>query len=158
MIAATRPAPAGRNRSLTSVGALAVSVLGLAVSAYLTAEHFTSSLTLACPESATINCAKVTTSKWSQVAGIPVAVLGLVFFVVMVALYVMPSGRWAALPAIRVGAAAVGILSALYLVWVELFRVDAICLWCTAVHVCTLVLFALALWGWMGTPPGDDPA
>ena len=37
-------------------------------------------------------------------------------------------------------------LSALYLVWIELFRVDAICLWCTAVHVCTLALLATVLW------------
>jgi uncharacterized membrane protein len=40
----------------------------------------------------------------------------------------------------------VGVLTALYLLWVELFRVDAICLWCTAVHLCTLVLLGAVLW------------
>jgi uncharacterized membrane protein len=40
----------------------------------------------------------------------------------------------------------IGVLTALGLVWVELFRVDAICLWCTAVHVCTLALLATVLW------------
>jgi uncharacterized membrane protein len=34
----------------------------------------------------------------------------------------------------------------LYLVWIELFRVGAICLWCTAVHAFTIVLFAVVLW------------
>jgi uncharacterized membrane protein len=30
-----------------------------------------------------------------------------------------------------------------YLVWAELFRINAICLWCTVVHALTLVLFAV---------------
>jgi uncharacterized membrane protein len=30
-----------------------------------------------------------------------------------------------------------GVPGALYLVWTELFRIDAICLWCAAVHACT---------------------
>jgi uncharacterized membrane protein len=33
----------------------------------------------------------------------------------------------------------------LYLVWAELFRIDAICLWCTVVHVVTLALFAVVV-------------
>jgi uncharacterized membrane protein len=32
-----------------------------------------------------------------------------------------------------------------YLVYVELFRVDAICLWCTGVHLTTIVLFGVIL-------------
>ena len=39
----------------------------------------------------------------------------------------------------------VGIVSVIYLVWVELFKVEAICLWCTGVHVLTFVLFALVV-------------
>jgi uncharacterized membrane protein len=31
-------------------------------------------------------------------------------------------------------------------VWVELFRVDAICLWCTVVHVSSVVLLGAVLW------------
>jgi uncharacterized membrane protein len=134
-------------RMSTVVASLTVALIGLAASTYLTIEHFTSSLTLACPESATINCQKVTTSKWSHIAGIPVAVLGLVFFVVLVALFSPPAWRRRSLDIVRVGATGVGVLSALYLVWIELYRVNAICLWCTAVHVCTLILFGLALWG-----------
>ncbi len=126
--------------------ALVVAVLGLAISVYLTIEHYGSSNLLACPESATINCAKVTTSRWSIIAGVPVAVLGLAFFVAMVALLSPAAWQQPRLDIIRVGAAAIGTLMVLYLVWIELFRVDAICLWCTAVHVCTIVLFASVLW------------
>jgi uncharacterized membrane protein len=33
----------------------------------------------------------------------------------------------------------------LYLVYVELFRIGAICLWCTAVHVLAVCLFGVVL-------------
>jgi uncharacterized membrane protein len=125
---------------------LLIAVLGLAISTYLTIEHFTSSSLLACPESATINCQKVTTSKWSHIAGIPVAVLGLVYFVVMVALLLPPVWRSRNLDPVRIAAAAAGVAMALYLLWIELFRVDAICLWCTAVHVCTVLLLGAIVW------------
>ena len=52
-------------RLTPSYAALVWALLGLAASAYLTVEHYTASTLLACPENATINCAKVTTSKWS---------------------------------------------------------------------------------------------
>ena len=123
-----------------------IALLGLAVSVYLTVEHFTSSATLACPETGTINCQKVTTSSWSHIGPVPVAVLGLVFFVAMAALCSPPAWRRPVLSSLRLAGAVVGVLSALWLVWVELFQVDAICLWCTAVHVCALALLVAVLW------------
>jgi uncharacterized membrane protein len=123
-----------------------VALTGLAVSGYLRAEHYNTTLTLACPESATINCAKVTTSKWSHVGPIPVALLGLIFFVAMAALCSAPAWRIHSLNRIRIAGASIGTLSVLYLIWVELFRVNAICLWCTAVHLCTVALLAAVRW------------
>src|SRR3954447_16208442 len=67
------------------LASLALAVAGLGVSLYLTIEHFTASSTLACPDTGALNCVKVTTSEQSAIAGIPVAVLGLVYFLVMVA-------------------------------------------------------------------------
>lgn len=128
------------------MGSFLVSLLGVAVSAYLTVEHFTASATFACPETATINCQKVTTSQWSHVGPVPVAVLGLLFFAGMAVLCSPAAWRVRAAAPVRVAGAALGVLVALYLVWIELFRVDAICLWCTVVHLCALVLLATVLW------------
>ncbi|HEY0238481.1 MAG TPA: vitamin K epoxide reductase family protein [Friedmanniella sp.] len=125
---------------------LVVALLGLVVSAYLTVEHFTSPALLACPEGATINCAKVTSSVWSSVLGVPVALLGLLFFVVMALLVSPPAWHRRALDPVRVVGAVAGVVMALYLVWVELFRVDALCLWCTGAHLCALALLATVLW------------
>jgi uncharacterized membrane protein len=125
---------------------LVIALVGLAISAYLTVEHFTSPAVLACPEGATVNCVKVTTSPWSEVLGIPVALLGLAYFVVMSALLTPAAWRRRALDPVRIAGAAAGVVMILYLIWAELFRVNAICLWCTAVHLCTLALLATVLW------------
>jgi uncharacterized membrane protein len=143
----TSTAGAASERTRTRVEpSLVVALVGLAVSAYLTVEHFTSPAVLACPEGAVVNCAKVTSSPYSEVAGIPVAVLGLAYFVVMAALLTPAGWRQRRLDPVRVGGVGLGVLTVLYLVWVELFRVNALCLWCTAVHVCTLVLLGTVLW------------
>ena len=58
---------------------LGCALLGLAVSAYLTVEHFTTPAVLACPATAVFNCQRVTSSPNSVVLGIPVAVLGVIY-------------------------------------------------------------------------------
>jgi uncharacterized membrane protein len=145
---AERLAEAGRARSVAGAGraSFVIALLGLAVSVYLTVEHFTSSATLACPETGAINCQKVTTSSWSPIGPVPVAVLGVVFFLVRAALCSPPAWRRPGLSPLRWAGAVVGVLSALGLVYVELFEVDAICLWCTAVHICALALLIAVLW------------
>jgi uncharacterized membrane protein len=128
---------------------LAISVAGLLVAAYLTYEHFTASTTLACSDTGIINCLKVTTSAQSKVFGIPVALLGLLFFVAMVPLC-LPVAWNSANPWVRrarLAAVSIGTLFVFYLVYAELFIIDGICLWCTAVHVLTLALFAIVAFG-----------
>ncbi len=131
-----------------------LSVLGLGVAGYLTYEHFTSSSTLACSDNGVVNCLKVTTSSYSVVGGVPVAVLGLVFFAVMLVLQ-LPAMWRRPEPAVRLSRlawAVVGLGTVLYLLYAELFSIDAICLWCTSVHVLTLVLFGTTVFATSAYP------
>lgn len=128
----------------------ALAIAGLGVSIYLTIAHYTSSSILVCSDKGLVNCGLVTTSPESIVFGVfPVAVLGLAFFVFMTA----ATSPWAwrlkfpALTWIRVASVVVGIGFVLYLVYTELFTLDAICLWCTSVHVLTFLLFVLVVGG-----------
>ena len=132
---------------------LLASAAGLGVSTYLTIAHYTATVSLACPETSTINCEKVTTSPESVVFGIPVAVLGLAYFVAMVGLNSPWAWRSAAPPVrwLRLGAAATGVCFVVWLVYAELFDVDAICLWCTSVHIINLILFSLIVMGTAAT-------
>jgi uncharacterized membrane protein len=135
------------------VGTVA-SVAGFGVACYLTYEHFTSSSTLACTDNGLVDCLKVTTSSYSAMAGVPVAVLGLVFFAVMLVLQLPPVWRRPE-QAIRIGRlawAVVGLGTVLYLLYAELFAIDAICLWCTSVHVLTLVLFGTTVYATSAYP------
>ena len=135
--------------------ALTWCVLGLLVSIYLTYEHYTGSTTLACPASGAVDCAKVTSSAWSTILGIPVAPLGLLFFAVMLVLC-RPSllcRRSTVLDVARLGFCGVGLLMALYLLWAELFQIHAICLWCTGVHILTFLLFVTLLFGLVLSEP-----
>jgi uncharacterized membrane protein len=138
------------------VGTVA-SVLGLGVAGYLTFEHFTSSTSLACSDNGVVNCLKVTTSSYSAVAGVPVAVLGLVYFAVMLMLQLplMWQRPERGLRLARVGWSVVGLGTVLYLLSAELFVIDAICLWCTAVHVLTLLLFATTVYATVTYPPPE---
>lgn len=129
-----------------------VSLAGVAVATYLTVAHFTTPALLSCPDTGIVNCAKVTTSPESVIVGIPVAVLGLAFFVAMVVLNLPrswsasgPLGAWAA--RLRLAGVIVGICFVLYLVSAELLIIGSICIYCTAVHVLTFVLFVLVASG-----------
>jgi uncharacterized membrane protein len=132
-----------------------LALAGLGVSIYLTIAHFTESTLAGCSEKAgLVNCTKVTTSAQSYAFGIPVAVLGLVFFLVMVAImspWAWRSGR-REVHLIRLASLVAGIGFVLYLLYAELFIIGSICLYCTSVHVITFALFALtafaaAVWG-----------
>ena len=137
----------------------ALALAGLGVSIYLTIAHFTESTLAGCSETkGLVNCTKVTTSAQSYVFGIPVAVLGLAFY--LFAVVIMSPWAWRAarreIHLLRIASLVVGIGFVLYLLYAELFLIGSICLYCTSVHVITFVLFVLtmlAVAGW-GLRPG----
>jgi uncharacterized membrane protein len=120
-----------------------LSGIGLALSVYLSVEHLRAPGTLACPATATVNCTRVTTSAQSVLFGVPVAMLGVAFFAAMVLICLPVAWRDPRLTRVRPALAGLGVAFVIYLVYAELFLVDAICLWCTAVHVLAVALFAV---------------
>jgi len=132
--------------SLTSLG---LSLAAVAISSYLTVTHYTDPAALACPDTGIVNCTLVTTSSWSVLLGVPLAVLGVVWAVVMTALTTPWAWRSAArwVDGARLMVSGAGAAMVLYLVYVELFRIGAICLWCTAMHVTAVCLFGVILGG-----------
>ena len=132
-----------------------VALAGLGVSIYLTIAHFTQSTLAGCSETGgLVDCMKVTTSPQSYVFGIPVAVLGMAFY--LFAVVIMSPWAWRStrreVNLVRVGALIVGMGFVLYLLYAELFLIGSICLYCTSVHALTFLLFvfvaiAAAVWG-----------
>jgi len=124
---------------------------GLAVSGYLTVLHFQGTAPV-CANTGMMDCRAVTSSAYSVLGetGIPVAVLGALWFLVSGTLAAVawrrqgPGGHtWFRLS--QLAWAAAGLLSVLYFVWAELVMLHRICEWCTAVHLLVLLTFLLAV-------------
>ncbi|BBH18383.1 hypothetical protein Back2_26700 [Nocardioides baekrokdamisoli] len=137
---------------------LVLTLLGLADSIYLGYEHATANATLACGGHGAVDCAKVTTSSYATVAGIPVAYLGVAFFVVALGLAVVALAGSPQLAALaengRLAASGIGVAMVAYLIWAEV-QIGSLCLWCTGVHLVTLALFVLSLFVVVLRDPSD---
>ncbi len=127
---------------------LALAVVGLGVSVYLTLLHYMTSVPLACGEGAVVDCHTVLTSPASVVLGIPVAVWGLLWFVVALVLAVadLRGDAWGSARA--TGPAALvwnlmGTVTVLWLVYQEVGVIGKICVWCTVVHAVVLALLVV---------------
>lgn len=126
---------------------LAVAVVGTGVAVYLTYAHY-AGIDPACGISH--GCSKVQASDWSDFAGIPVALFGLLGYVgILVSLLLIPgeNGRLAA-----VGLSWIGFGFSTYLTYVELVEIDAICQWCVASAVCMTALAALTTTRFLRAP------
>jgi uncharacterized membrane protein len=128
------------------ITALVLALLGLADSTYLTITHFELSiLSASCPVKSGFNCVKVTTSPQSEVFGIPVAILGLAFYVAMTAVNLPPLWKTTDVRVawLRLAMSVTGVGFVLYLLYAELFLIKALCEFCTGVHIVTFLLFVL---------------
>ena len=130
---------------------LALSLLGVAITIYLTSVHY-ENVPLVCSDSGLINCARVISSSYSVVPGttLPITIPGFGWCVVSAALAIAglfaKTGLWQRRIRIAQFAwALAGLLVVLYLVYVEIVRLHTICAWCTALHVLILLLFLITL-------------
>lgn len=123
---------------------LLLSLAGLGIAIYLTITHFNKAI-LICNSGGAIDCEKVTTSPQSVIFGIPVAMLGLLFFVPMLLLCLPAAWRSAdrRIHLARLALSITGVGMIVYLIIAELFLIKAICLWCSGVHLITFSLFVI---------------
>jgi uncharacterized membrane protein len=128
---------------------LVLSLVGIGIASYLTLVHY-ANVPLACSNQGLVDCARVLSSQYSVVPGttVPITIPGLGWSLVMLALTI--AGLRSTYYQRRVRLlelvwAGVGILTVLYLVYVELVRLHTICIWCTALHVTILIMLLTAI-------------
>lgn len=136
-------------RSRGQIVLLALSLIGIAISVYLTIIHYTHTQVV-CSASGVVNCELVLSSSYSLVPGtaIPVSIPGLLWFVVSAGLAASAWLLWPSKRIIRVAEfvwSLLGMFSILYLVYVEIVRLRTICAWCTGVHLTILVMFLVTI-------------
>jgi len=124
-----------------------LSLPGLAAASYLTYSHYADQPTVC---SGIGNCELVQTSEYSTIVGIPVALMGLLYFVALAAVALARLLRaplameWAAPAVFSLSLGGTAFVT--YLTSIELFVLHAICIWCVSVAVMTVLSLGLAVW------------
>jgi uncharacterized membrane protein len=126
-----------------------LATVGLGVASYLTYVHY-AGIKPAC--TAGESCTKVQTSIYSQLAGVPVALLGLLGYVAILGSLLAPEGENSRLATMAL--TLVGFGFSAYLTYRELFSIHAICEWCVSSAVIMTVLVCTSAWRFLrGEPP-----
>jgi uncharacterized membrane protein len=119
---------------------LALAVVGAAISGYLTYVHYNIDA-LVCAGG---GCEIVQASKYSEIMGVPVGLLGLLMFIAVIAMIVardwLGDNAYLASAGIMILLVASLIFFA-YLSYLEAYVIHAWCQWCVATSFVTLVLF-----------------
>jgi uncharacterized membrane protein len=128
---------------------LVLAVIGLGIASYLTYVHY-AGIKPAC--TAGESCTKVQTSVYSKLAGVPVALIGLLGYIAIVSSLLAPEGENARLATMAF--TLVGFGFSAYLTYRELFSIHAICEWCASSAVIMTVLMCLSVWRFLRGTPG----
>jgi uncharacterized membrane protein len=128
-----------------------LTVVGLAVASYLTYVHY-AGIKPVCTTGG--SCAKVQTSVYSKLAGVPVALIGLIGYVAILGSLLAREGETARLATVTFTVLGFGFSA--YLTYRELFSIHAICEWCVSSAVIMTVLVYLSTWRFLRgeAPPG----
>jgi uncharacterized membrane protein/thiol-disulfide isomerase/thioredoxin len=132
--------------AVTSLLIPILAVLGLIVAGYMAYIEITRVEAVCGPVG---ECNVVQTSQYAQIAGIPVAVLGLVFYLATLVLWAVQrsgAGRWAQPAAlILLGASLFGVVFSIYLTLLELFVIHAVCMWCLSSALITTLIMVVVV-------------
>jgi uncharacterized membrane protein len=123
---------------------LILAFCGLADSAYLT-QHELSGTPLLCNIQNFSGCNIVATSQYSHLFGIPLAEFGILFYSILFVLAALEIVIFdqllrRALQALSL----VGVISSLYFTFVQMFVIDAFCIYCLASAIITVLIFLFA--------------
>ncbi len=125
---------------------LGLAVAGIAVAGYLTLVAYDDAL-LVCGLG---DCATVQNSPYAKVAGIPIALFGMLLYLTLAGLALARwrgLGRLDVLTSLAFGLALAGTLYSAYLTYLELFVIHAICQWCVTSAVLVTAITLLEGWG-----------
>jgi uncharacterized membrane protein len=126
---------AARPRLLIAI--LVLCVLGIGDAGYLTYVHY-AGLKVLCLSSG--GCETVQASRWAEVDGVPVSLLGLIGYI---AIFGASLIRSELTRAAAFGLALIGFAFSAYLTYRELFTIHAICQWCVGSAVAMTALLVL---------------
>ncbi len=141
------------------ITSIILAILGLLDSIYLVWVKFTGNYAICGPIG---NCESVNSSQYSEIFGVPIALLGAGAYLVMVVLLLLePRGSfWAESgPIIVFGLSLIGVLYSIYLTYIEIAILKAICPYCVIsaiILVALLIISAIRLSQSFGDPDAQS--
>jgi uncharacterized membrane protein len=120
---------------------IVLATIGLGVASYLTYVHY-SGIQPVCTAGG--SCLKVQTSIYSKLAGVPVALMGLIGYVAILASLLAPESESTRFATLIFTLAGFGFSA--YLTYRELFSIHAICEWCASSAGIMTILTLLSIW------------
>jgi uncharacterized membrane protein len=131
---------------------IVIATVGLGVASYLTYVHYSGHPPVC---TAGGSCLKVQTSIYSKLAGVPVALMGLIGYIAILASLLAPECETSRFATLAFTVAGFGFSA--YLTYRELFSIHAVCEWCASSAVIMTILMLLAVWRFMrGVPPYES--
>lgn len=134
-------------RNPLTLASLVLASIGLALSLYLSYVHFNLDA-LVCSGG---GCEIVQTSKYSEMFGIPIAFMGVGMFVVLIVAVLMRERMPESADLISTGILLILITAVLYwayLTYIELNVIHAVCQWCVAASIATLLMLIVEGYRW----------
>jgi uncharacterized membrane protein len=124
---------------ITRAASILVAVIGLGIATYLTVVHYAGDA----PACAIAHgCATVQKSDYATLAGVPVALLGVIGYLAILISLARDDETFRTATAFL---AIVGLGFSAWLTYVEIGKLDAICIWCVGSAICMLVLAGLSV-------------
>jgi uncharacterized membrane protein len=135
---------------------IVLSVIGVALAGYLTYLHYTG---IEPPCSIKGNpCSQVQKSIYSELAGIPVALMGLIGYIVILGTLLAPEDETSRLATAVIALGGFGF--SMYLTYREVFTLKKICEWCVGSATLMTIIMLLSVWRFLrgSGPSGMPPA
>lgn len=126
---------------------IVLSIVGILDTTYLTYDHFTNTIPY-CADTAWIDCGAVLKSAYSVVWGIPLTLIGLFYYLTVFSLtsFGLLMKKRLALSLV-IGLSMAGFLFSVFLLYIQIGVIHAICLYCTLSGIVTTAIFLTSFFG-----------
>jgi uncharacterized membrane protein len=130
------------------IASAAVATVGLGIAAYLTIVHYAGGSPVC---AIAHGCATVQKSSYAELAGVPVALLGLLGYAAILLSLLRDDELGRTVTALLTLA---GFAFSAWLSYIEVARIDAICIWCVGSAICMTLLAILSAVRMVAAPVG----
>jgi uncharacterized membrane protein len=123
------------------IAILVIAIVGFADATYVTVEHFKNVI----PPCTTGGCETVLTSAYSKILGIPVSLLGSIYyFVIILSLFVYFDTKKTIFLKIPVAISILGLLASIYFMTIMAFVLKAFCQYCVLSALSSISIFGIS--------------